>query len=753
MPTHRFAWTRLHRREEPRTRASLAWIAAMTMTCACSGPAVTPIEPVEATPAAAPVAAAFAYPMAHAGTTTDDYHGTIVADPYRWLESDGPETKAWIQAQNALTFKHLEAIPERAAIRRRLESVWNYPRHTVPVQEGGRYFFRRNDGLQNQAVLYSTTNLKATPTVLLDPNKLTADGTVALQVWQPSRDGKRVAYGLATAGSDWVEIRVRDVASGKDLDDHLRWVKFSGLAWDVTGTGFYYSRYDAPVTGQEFSGVNEFHKLCFHRLGTAQAADVVVYERKDQKTWGFAGDLTEDGRYLLITTWRGAESKNALAVLDLQTKAKAGSVLAIVHLVTGFEGEYVPIGNDGPLLWVRTDLDAPRGRIVAMDLRKPAAGWKEVIAQGPATLDAAHVVGDRFVVHTMRDARSEVRLHHLDGKLDKLLDLPAPGSAEGFGGKRSERETFYAFSSFLFPGAIYRYDFATGKTDVFARPDLGFDPARFETKQVFVTSADGTQVPMFVTHQQGLKLDGSNPTYLFGYGGFNVTMTPFFSPAILTWMQMGGVFAMPVLRGGGEYGQAWHEAGMKANKQRVFDDFIASAQWLVKQGYTSPKHLGIGGGSNGGLLVGACLTQRPELFGAALPAVGVMDMLRFHNFTIGWAWVPEYGSSDDAKDFAVLFKYSPLHNIRAGVRHPATLVTTADHDDRVVPGHSFKFAATLQKAQAQGGADGVPPVLIRIETKAGHGAGKPTAKLIDEAADRWAFLVRHLGLKLPADFK
>jgi prolyl oligopeptidase len=713
-------------------------LATLLLATACSTPTVTPTSPPAHEPA---VPHAHAYPLAREATTVDDYHGTRVADPYRWLEADSPETAAWIAAENTVTQAFLQAIPQRAAIRARLEKVWNYPRVQVPVREGGRLFFRKNDGLQNQAVLYVQES-DGKPRVLLDPNTLRADGTVALHDWAPSRDGKKLAYGLAAAGSDWVDIHVRDVQSGTDAGEVLHWVKFSGISWDKPNEGFYYSRYDAPKAGAELTGAIHFQKLYYHRLGTPQERDVLVYERKDQPEWGFGGTVSEDGRWLLIPVWMGADSKNALFYRALDKDGRLDAKQKVVELIADFRSEWAFAGNAGPVFWLRTTEAAPKGRLVAVDVRKPAV-HKDLLPEGDGTLDSVGVVGDRFIAHSIRNATSEVRIHKLDGTLERTWVLPALGTVGGFTGHEHESETFYVFESFLQPASVYRHDLKTGATEVFAQPDVGAQPDAFETSQVWVPSQDGTKVSMFVVHKKGLVLDGSHPTLLYGYGGFNISLTPSFSPAVLVWLQMGGVYAMPNLRGGGEYGTAWHEAGMKAHKQRVFDDFLAAAQWLVTQKYTSPGKLAISGGSNGGLLVGACLSQRPELFGAALPAVGVLDMLRFHKFTIGWAWVPEYGSADDAQDFAVLRAYSPLHNLKPGTHYPATLITTADHDDRVVPAHSFKFAAALQKAQA-----GPAPVLIRIETRAGHGAGKPTTKLIDEVADKWAFLVRALGMQL-----
>lgn len=678
------------------------------------------------------------YPEAPRSETVDDYHGTKVADVYRPLEDpDSEPTRAWVEAENKVTAAFLDAIPAREPIRARLTALWNYEKFGVPHREGGRYFFTRNSGLQNQAVLYTVPSLDAEPKVLLDPNTLSPDGTVALTGTSISDDGTRLAYGLAKAGSDWQEWRVRDVESGQDRDDHLKWIKFSGASWAKDGSGFYYSRFPEPKAGEDLKGVNYYQKLYFHRLGTPQADDTLVYERPDQKEWEFHGSVTDDGKYLIITVAKGTDDKYRVLYKDLGTPDAP-----IVELIDNFDHEYSFIDNDGPVFWFKTDRDAPRGRVIAIDTRRPKAeNWAEVIPQSGETLGGVAVVGDRFLASYLKDAHTQVKVFGLDGKPEREVELPGLGTATGFGGKRSDRETFYGFTSFNRPATIYRYDVAEGKSETFRSPKLAFDPDAYETTQVFYKSKDGTRVPMFITHKKGLALDGKNPTLLYGYGGFNIPLTPAFSASNLVWMEMGGVFAQPNLRGGGEYGEEWHKAGTKAKKQNVFDDFISAAEWLIEHKYTSTPKLAISGGSNGGLLVGACLTQRPSLFGAALPAVGVMDMLRFHKFTIGWAWVDDYGSSDDPELFKSLLAYSPLHNIKPGTCYPPTLVTTADHDDRVVPAHSFKFAAALQAAQSCNN-----PVLIRIETKAGHGAGKPTAKIIEEAADRWAFLVQVLDV-------
>jgi len=685
----------------------------------------------------------FIYPKAKKVDHVDEYHGTKVADPYRWLENpDAEDSRAWIEAQNKLTFGFLDQIPERQQIKERLTKLWDYEKYSSPFKEGGRYFFYKNDGLQNQSVLYTADSLEGAPRVLLDPNTLSKDGTVALSGLAISHDGKLMAYALAAAGSDWQEWKVRDVQTGKDLDDHLKWSKFSGASWtkDEKGDhkGFYYSRYDEPNEKTKLEDANYFHKLYYHRIGTKQSDDVLVYERKDQKEWGFDGKVTDDGRYLIISVWRGTDPKNLVFYQDLKTKGAK-----VVELIKDFDAAFSFIGNDGPVFYFRTDLSAPRGRIMAIDARKPEREhWKELVPQSAETIDSesgVNLINDQFIVPYLKDARSQIKVFDLNGKLVREIGLPGLGTATDLRGKRKDKELFYVFTGFTAPGTVYGVDLTTGKSFVFRAPKVDFNPNDYETKQVFYASKDGTKVPMFITHKKGLKLDGTNPTYLYGYGGFNVSLTPAFSIGNLVWMEMGGVYVQANLRGGGEYGEDWHQAGMKLKKQNVFDDFIAAAQWLIANKYTSTPKLAIGGGSNGGLLVGACITQRPDLFGAALPAVGVMDMLRFQKFTIGWAWTSDYGSSDNAEEFKALYAYSPLHNIKSGTKYPATMVTTADHDDRVVPAHSFKFAATMQEAQA-----GASPILIRIETKAGHGAGKPTAKIIEEIADKWGFLVKVL---------
>jgi prolyl oligopeptidase len=687
----------------------------------------------------APPPAPTAYPQTKTVTQLDDYFGTKVADPYRWLEDDNAaDTKAWVEAQNAVTFAYLEKIPARAAIRSRLTTLWNYERYELPRKRGAYYVFTRNDGLQNQAVYYRAKSLDATPEVLLDPNALSPDGTIAVGSATFSDDGRYMAYSLSESGSDWIRWKVREVATGKDLADEIRWSKFSGAAWLKDGSGFFYSRYDAPKTGEALTGVNKNQKVYFHKLGTPQDADVLTYARPDQPDWGLGADVTDDGKYLLIYQSEGTDPRNRIFVKDLSQPAAQ-----VQPFLDQFDASYNVVGNDGATFYALTDQGAPRKRLVAITLGQAApTAWQTLIAEGPKqdVLDDVTMAGDRFVAKWQIDAQNKLRVYGLDGRLAHDVALPTIGTVR-FSGRREQAEGFYSFSSYAYPPAIFKLDVPSGRSTVFKQPKVAFDPTQYETTQVFYASKDGTRIPMFLTHKKGLQKTGANPTYLYGYGGFDISLTPGFSPSSLAWMEMGGVYAVANLRGGGEYGKAWHDAGRLANKQNVFDDFIAAAEYLIKEKYTSSPKLAIGGGSNGGLLVGAVMTQRPELFGAALPAVGVMDMLRFHKFTIGWAWKSDYGSSETKEGFDVLYKYSPLHNLKPGTAYPATMVTTADHDDRVVPAHSFKFAAALQAAHK-----GPQPVLIRIETKAGHGAGKPTSKLIEEAADRWAFLVANLGV-------
>lgn len=678
------------------------------------------------------------YPPTRTVNQVDNYHDIQVADPYRWLEDDNlAETKAWVETQNKITFDYFEAIPARSKIKERLTQLWNFEKYDVPFEKGGRYFYTKNDGLQNQNVVYTMKSLQDEPRVLIDPNTLSFDGTVALSGKEVSEDGRYMAYGLSSAGSDWQEWKVRDVETGQDLSDCIQWIKFFGVSWSHDGQGFYYSRYDEPKSGDELKEQNYYNKFYYHQLGRPQSEDELIYHRPDQKEWNFHGLVTEDGKYLIVRVMKGADKKNLIFYKDL-----AQPNAPMIELLNQFEAAYDFVGNEGPIFWFHTDQSALRYRVIAIDIRNPDKyHWKEVVAQSADTLQNVSLVGNRLICNYLHDAHSAVRVFGLDGMLEGEIVLPALGSAYGFAGKRDDMNTFYSFTSFTCPLTIYHYNIATGKSEVFRKPTVDFIPSDYHTQQVFYTSKDGTKVPMFVIHKKGLNLGGQNPTYLYGYGGFNFSLTPAFLVSSLVWMEQGGVFAIANLRGGGEYGKEWHEAGMKLNKQNVFDDFIAAAEWLISNKYTCPEKLAIAGSSNGGLLVGACITQHPELFGAALPAVGVLDMLRFHKFTIGWAWLSEYGSPENYEEFNALYAYSPYHRLRKNTKYPSTLITTANHDDRVVPAHSFKFAAALQAAH-----NGSNPVLIRVETNAGHGAGKPTTKIIEELADRLAFLVKELHM-------
>ncbi len=682
------------------------------------------------------------YPLTKRVDQVDTYHGVKVSDPYRWLEEDvrtSKEVAAWVAEENKVTEAYLAAIPERESIKKRLTELWNYEKYSVPFKAGGRYFYTRNDGLQNQSVLYTQEALEAKPRVLIDPNKWSKDGTVSIAGISVSDDGKYLAYGKADSGSDWVTWHVLDVASGKPLSDELKWTKFTAADWTPDGKGFFYSRYDEPKKGQTFQGLVFNPKLCYHRVGIAQADDIIVYRRPDHPDWGFQTSVTEDGRYLVITIWKGTDHRYRITYRDL------GEPLAMpVDLIETFDNNYDFIGNDGPVFYFKTDLEAPRGRVVAIDTRRPAREhWKEIIPQARENLTGVHLVGNLFVATYLKDAHTQVKLFEPDGTFVREVPFPTLGTASGFGGRRTDTETFYTFSSFATPPSIYRYDLITGKATLWRQAKVPFNQDDYEVKQVFYPSKDQTKIPMFICHRKGLKLTGKTPTLLYGYGGFNIPLTPGFSVSRVLWMEMGGVFALANIRGGGEYGKEWHQAAVKLKRTVAYDDFIAAAEWLIANKYTGAKKLAIQGGSNGGLLVGACMTKRPDLYGACLPAVGVMDMLRFHKFTAGRYWVDDYGSSDDPEQFKVLYSYSPYHNLKKGTHYPATLVTTADTDDRVVPSHSFKFIAMLQYCQG-----GPAPVLARIETRAGHGAGRPTSQLIEEVADQWAFLVKNLNMKI-----
>ena len=680
-------------------------------------------------------AAKLAYPVTKKVDQVDDYFGTKVADPYRWLEDDNAEeVKAWVQAQNAVTFGYLDTIPYRPKIKARLTEIFNYPRYSSPFRAGEYYFFYKNDGLQNQSVCYIQKGLDGTPEVFLDPNVLSADGTVRASLIGASNDDRYVAVSRGEAGSDWTELRVMEIATKQELPDRVQWVKFSGAAWK--GDGFFYSGYDKPAPGEELKGKNEFMKVFYHTLGDPQEKDSIVYEDKEHPLRTYGAGTTEDEKCLFIILSEGT-SGSEVYIRDL-TKKDAKFDL----LVKGFAYDSAPFEViDGKVL-VYTNVDAPNYRVVLIDPKNPAKeNWQTVIAEKPEVLSGAGTAGGYLFTNYLKDANSKIFQHKLDGSLIREIGLPALGSAGGFGGKRDEKTLFYTFTSFTYPPTIYKFDPASGASEVFRKSEVKFNPADYETKQIFYASKDGTKVPMFIVHKKGLILDGKNPTFLTAYGGFNISITPGFSAANIILLENGGVFAEANLRGGGEYGESWHKAGMLEKKQNVFDDFIAAAEYLVKEKYTSKDRLAIEGGSNGGLLIGAVMTQRPELFRVAFPAVGVMDMLRYHKFTIGWAWAVEYGSSDNAKDFPYLYAYSPLHNFKDGACYPATMVTSADHDDRVVPAHSFKFAATLQEKQACAN-----PALIRIETRSGHGSSN-LSKAIEALTDQWSFMFFNMGVK------
>jgi prolyl oligopeptidase len=681
------------------------------------------------------------YPAARKVEQTDDYFGTKVSDPYRWMEDvDSAELKTWIDAENEVTQSYLAQVPVRETMQRRLMELINFERYTAPERRGTRYFYSHNSGLQNQNVLYWQEGLEGEPKVLLDPNTFSADGTVAISGISITDDGSLAAYSIADAGSDWMKWHVRNVTTGEDLADVVEWSKFGGAAWKKDGSGFFYARYDQPAAdaseAEALKTANYFHKIYFHTLGKPQSEDELIFHRPDDGELNLGAVVTEDGRYLVVHQSKGTSPNNELAVQDLQDPTKP-----LLRLIDSPDATYAPINNDGTLFWLLTTLDAPNGKVISIDLNNPGREhWKTVIPESMNKLSDISIIDNTFIANYLADAQSRVELVGLDGSPIGQLPLPAIGTVYGFGGLRKDTETFYQFSNFTTPGTTYRLDMKTRQSTLFRQPKLLFDPALYETKQIFTASKDGTRVPMFISHKKGLVLDGTAPTLLYAYGGFNISLMPEFSPSHVMWMEMGGVYAQASLRGGGEYGEAWHEAGTRVRKQNVFDDFISLAEWLITNKYTSPKRLAISGGSNGGLLVAACELQRPDLFGAVVAQVGVMDMLRFDKFTIGWAWKEEYGSpSEDEAEFTAILKYSPLHNIRQGVSYPATLITTGDHDDRVFPAHSFKYAAALQAAQS-----GSNPVLIRVETRAGHGAGMPLSKRIEATVDQYAFMAREL---------
>ncbi len=699
-------------------------------------------------------AQALTYPKARTVNQVDDYFGVKVEDPYRWMEDvDSPELKTWVDAENALTQSYLAGDAAGAAVRNkihaRLMELNDYERFSAPRQEAGRYFYQRNTGLQNQAVLYWQQGAHGEAKLLLDPNTLAKDGTVALQSYSVSDDGKRMAYALAEAGSDVQKVHVKTIATGEDLPDVIDFVKFSGVSWIKDGSGFFYSSFGVPKTEAERAEALKraavFHKVYFHKLGTPQSADGVVFERADDKEMLLQAGVSEDGRWLFLVQSKG--HTNALAVKDLSKPGWESATAPVVKIAPIDNARYEPIGSVGNEIWMLTTRDAPKAKIVKVNLEHPEqTSWTQLVPESRNSLENVSMVHGELILSYLVDAKSEVEVRGLNGAMKQKLMLPGIGSVAMGGGKQKDDETFFTFTNYTTPPTAYRLDLKTYAATVWKQPKLTFDPGQFETTQIFATSKDGTKVPLFVTYKKGTKMDGSAPALLYGYGGFNVSLGPAYASSRLAWLEMGGVYAEAILRGGGEYGEQWHLAGTKTHKQNVFDDFIGCAEYLIKNGYTSPKRLAINGGSNGGLLVGAVELQRPDLFGAVLAQVGVMDMLRFDKFTIGYAWKPDYGSpSEHEEEFRAIYKFSPVHNVHAGTHYPPTLITTADHDDRVFPAHSFKFAAAMQAAASE--TPGAAPMLIRVETRAGHGGGMPLSKQLDGTADMYAFLVKELKME------
>lgn len=679
------------------------------------------------------------YPPTKKVDQVDEYFGEPVADPYRWLENDvrkSDEVRMWVEAQNEVSFAYINRLPYREQIEARLTKLWDYEKFSAPFKRGQRYFYSKNDGLQNQSVLYKMDSLDGDAEVLIDPNQWSEDGTIALSGLAFSDDGKWLAYGIQTSGSDWRSWKIMNVETGEILDDELNWIKFGGVSWTNDNQGFYYSRYDEPKEDEKFQGLNLGQKIYYHKMGESQSADQLVYQDADNPEYGFIPSVTEDGKFLVVTVWKGTDDRYRVLYRDLESDGD------LKVLIDDFANEYSFLGNEGSVFYFKSDYEAPKKCILTIDVSRPEVERNVIVSEAEEAMEGAGIVGDSLIIEYLQDAKTLVKVFDLSGKFVRQVELPGIGTASGFGGRRDHTETFYSFSSFNRPPSTYRYDLETGESSLIRQAEVDFNPDDYEVKQVFYKSTDGTRVPMFLAYKKGIELNGKNPTLLYGYGGFNISLTPGFSISRLQWMEMGGIFALANLRGGGEYGKQWHKAGTKTNKQNVFEDFISAAEYLIEENYTSSEHLGIQGGSNGGLLVGACMTQRPDLFGACLPAVGVMDTLRFQKFTAGRFWVDDYGSSEvSAEEFRALRAYSPYHNLKDGTEYPPTMITTADTDDRVVPGHSFKFAARLQEAHR-----GDNPVIIRIETKAGHGAGKPTSKIIEEVADQWAFLAKHLGM-------
>lgn len=684
------------------------------------------------------------YPPTLTVDQTDNYHGTSVADPYRWLEDENaPETREWITRQNAVTFDYLRSLPTREPLRQRITELWNRPRYFPPTKRGNSYFYLKNDGLQNQHILYRQQTLDSVPEIVLNPNTFSDDGTVAISAMGIAANGKMIAYALSEGGSDWQKIFVRDLETGKDLEDRLEWVKFSAIAWTHDHKGFFYCRFPAPQKDQAYSQANRDHTICYHRLGSSQEEDIVVHSDPNHPERLFYAEISDDGRYLLVSATETAGPVNMLGYIDLIDPLQPRPDGTLTMLVDRLEASYECIGNDGETFYIKTDSGAPRGQIICIDAGNPAPEARQIVV--PETEDAiysASIVGDRFYITRLHNAHSIVCIYDLQGNFLQHLPTPPQSMVMGMNGRRDDTEIFYLVTSYLLPMSTFRYDIATGTNEQLHASAIDFNEDEYETHQIWCTSKDGTRVPMFVTHRKGIALDGKNPTILYGYGGFNVPLTPGFSVQTAVWLEQGGVYAAVNLRGGGEFGEEWYSAGTKERKQNVFDDCIAAAEKLIADGYTSPNYLAVKGGSNGGLLVGAVMTQRPDLMAVAIPMVGVLDMLRYHLFTIGRAWAGDYGTSDSPEMFPVLYGYSPLHNLKEGTHYPATLVMTGDHDDRVVPAHSFKFAARLQACQG-----GEAPVLIRIETRGGHGAGKPLAMQIEEAADELAFILENTGEK------
>jgi prolyl oligopeptidase len=714
---------------QSRGRKASTWVATAAVLVAVAFLAGSAIDSVHA--------GKYTYPQAKKVDVTDDYHGKTVADPYRWLEDpDADDTIAWVTKQNALTHKYIESYAGRDKIVDWFTNIWNYPRYSLPYKHGDRYFFTKNDGLQNQSVVYMQKSLDGEPTVVIDPNKLSEDGTVALNTREYSKDGKLFAYGLSSSGSDWQEIHVRDIDSGDDYDEVLKWCKFSSIAWKHDNSGFYYNRFPAEGDVAE-EDKNNYSRVYWHKLGTPQSDDVLEYEDPANKEYGFGPTITDDGKYLIVWAYHGTDDRNGVFYRENKSDGE------FTRLLDLHEARYSFVDNVGSTWYFNTTLDAPRGRIIAIDVNKPdRKNWKEIIPQSEDVIDFVTMVNDQLVVGYMHDAHNQLKLFDKKGKFVKELELPTIGSVWGLSGKREDKEMFFGFTSYTYPTTAFRYDFKKDELSVFREPEIDFDASGYVTEQYFYTSKDGTRVPMFLTFKKGLKKDGQNPCWLYGYGGFNISMTPYFSASRLLWLEMGGIYVVANVRGGEEYGEEWHQGGILGNKQNVFDDFIAAAEHLIAEGWTSTPKLVISGGSNGGLLVAACELQRPELFGAVVCQVPVIDMLRYHKFTVGRYWVSDYGNAEaDPAHFEFLYKYSPLHNVEPGATYPPTLITSADTDDRVVPSHAKKFAATLQAADS-----GTNPLLLRVEMKAGHGGGKPMTKVIEEYADIYSFMFKTLGI-------